>query len=37
MTWLKRLMFAVVREKPRPALGVYSSAAAGFSDVQGRR
>lgn len=36
MTWLKRLMFTVVQEKPRPALGVHSSAAAAFSDVQGR-
>lgn len=41
MTWLKRLMFTVVQEKPRPALGVHSSAAAGSltckGDVECRR
>lgn len=36
MTWLKRLMLAVMQEKPRPALGVHGPAAAGCGDVQGR-
>lgn len=36
MTWLKSLMLAVMQEKPRPALGMHGSAAAGRGDMQGR-